>query len=428
MKKLGLLILILLTAYASFGQDSTYAVRVMHYNLMSFGVPATGCTFDPNRYNTLETVLNYYRPHLFTVNEVAPNELYRQNILRESIKYSNTMAVAPLVVERQSARTNLLFYDEAWFGFLGTLPCPDDDCVLSSNGVRDIHVYELFFKPSIWDGGDTTFITLIVAHFKASDGSANENARNLSAQDIMSWVGSRAADQNVLLLGDLNLGFSGEAAWQTLIANSNPSLSFRDPINKLTGWGGASNASLHTQSTRGSGSGCFVGGGLDDRFDFILASNEVMDGTQGATYQSGSYDALGNDGTDFDQGIVCSGNTSVPGAVCQALFNTSDHLPVVLTLEMGGGATSGLPDWSSAIRVGPQPVQDQLYVAVEETTSASGIWQLVLRDTYGRILTHTEGLPNWQLSLGSWPAGVYLLEIIDPRGRSLQHKVLKVRL
>ncbi|MEM9986028.1 MAG: T9SS type A sorting domain-containing protein, partial [Bacteroidota bacterium] len=272
-----------------------------------------------------------------------------------------------------------------------------------------------------------TFLTLIVAHFKASDGSANENARNLSAQDIMSWVGSRAADKNVLLLGDLNLGFSGEAAWQTLIANSNPSLSFRDPINKLTGWGGASNASLHTQSTRASGSGCFVGGGLDDRFDFILASNEVIDGSQGATYQSGSYDALGNDGTDFNQGIVCNGNTSVPGAVCQALFNTSDHLPVVLTLEMGGGATSGLPDWSSAIRVGPQPVLDQLYVAVDESL-LKGRWQLTLHDAYGRTLFNTEGTPSWQVSLGNWPAGVYLLEIIDPKGRSLQQKVLKVRL
>lgn len=424
MKKIWLLIGFLAWGLTLLGQDSTYQIRVMQYNLMAFGLsPGNGCTFDVARYSSLGTVLDHYRPHLLAVNEIAPSELYRQNIITQSMKYPNSMEAAPLVMERQSDRTSLLYYDSSLFGYLGTLPCPNDDCVLSSDGVRDILVYELFFKPSVANGGDTTFLTLIVAHFKASDGAGNENQRNQSAQQIMSWINNNASDKNVMLLGDLNIGYAGEAAFQTLINNSNAALSFRDPINKTTGWTGAGNAAIHTQSTRSSGSGCFVGGGLDDRFDFILTSDEVLDGSIGAQFQAGSYKALGNDGSFYNQSIGCA--SGIPNAVCTALYNTSDHLPLTMTLDMVGAGTSNILSWSQELKIGPQPMREQLRVEVTSAAGQSG-WEIEIFDLMGRLMYHQEGAPQWVTDVENWPSGVYQLRVSDPLGRSFQRKLLKV--
>lgn len=420
-KRLLLLLGLLSALFFSQAQDSTYQVRVMQYNLMAFGLSSgNGCSFDVGRYATLGTVLDHYRPHLLAVNEIGPSELYRQNILRESMKYPNDMEAAPLVVERQSDRTSLLYYDSALFGYLGTLPCPDDDCVLSSSGVRDILVYELYFKPSVRAGQDTTFLNLIVCHLKAGDGSSNENQRQQSAQEIVNWIGSRRPGQNVMVLGDLNISFGGEATWQTLVASGNAPL--RDPINLVNGWSGPGNAIAHTQSTRSSSSGCFVGGGLDDRFDFILPTPPLLDGTLGAQIQSGSYQALGNDGSFFNQSIGCA--SGLPTNVCQALFNTSDHLPLTLTLEMQGQTTTGLPDWTRALRVGPQPMETELRVQVPPATGQPG-WQLSLSDLLGRPLWQGSGAPDWRVETATWPAGVYQLRLTDPQGRAWQQKLLK---
>jgi len=405
-------------------QDSTYQLRVMHYNLMAFGVAGNGCSFDVGRYQTLRTVMNHYRPHLFTVNEVGPSELYRRNIVSQCLRYNASMVAVPLIMERNSDRTSLLFYDESLFGFRGTLPCPDDDCVLSSSGVRDILVYELFFRPSAQQGGDTTFLNLIVAHFKASDGSANENQRAQSAREIVRWVQNKAPNSNVLLLADHNIGYGGEPAWQTLVNNADPSLNLIDPLNQINGWRGSANAELMTQSTRRSGSGCFVGGGLDDRFDAILMSDEVDRGQQGVLYQAGSYAALGNSGRNFDEGLSCGDNPTVPSNVCNALYNTSDHLPVVMTLEMGGATTSERITWESELRIGPQPMQDGLRVQVQSAATQSG-WQLSIRDALGRAIWEQVGAPDWRVEVRNWPAGVYLLYLTDPNGTLLQRKLLK---
>ena len=98
----------------------------------------------------------------------------------------------------------------------------------------------------------------------------------------------------------------------------------------------SSYANIHTQSTR-SATGGFAGGaygGMDDRFDIIFTSNDVISGSSGIQYISGSYVADGQDGNHFNQAINSGTNNQVSQEIADALFYMSDHLPVSLSFNI----------------------------------------------------------------------------------------------
>ena len=69
----------------------------------------------------------------------------------------------------------------------------------------------------------------------------------------------------------------------------------------------------HTQSTHSENTGCAASGGMDDRFDFILISKNIKQGSKGVKYLSDAYWAVGQDGKHFNESINSSPtNTSVP--------------------------------------------------------------------------------------------------------------------
>ena len=47
-----------------------------------------------------------------------------------------------------------------------------------------------------------------------------------------------------------------------------------------------------------------------------------------------TYRVIGNDGQHFDDAINANGNSSVPANVLNALYNLSDHLPVVVDIAV----------------------------------------------------------------------------------------------
>jgi len=78
----------------------------------------------------------------------------------------------------------------------------------------------------------------------------------------------------------------------------------------------------------------FSGGGLDDRFDIWLSTYVMQDGN-GVDVVSGSYNPYGNDGLHFNTDVNGGGtNAAVPIAVANALHDASDHLPVVITVQL----------------------------------------------------------------------------------------------
>ncbi len=91
-----------------------------------------------------------------------------------------------------------------------------------------------------------------------------------------------------------------------------------------------------------------MGGGLDDRFDFQLPSSALIDGA-GLTYIAGTYRSLGNDGLHYNTSINDGSNFYFPddlarsNALADALFEASDHLPVIAEYQIPAVLSGSLP-------------------------------------------------------------------------------------
>ncbi len=141
------------------------------------------------------------------------------------------------------------------------------------------------------------------------------------------------ADYYTVLAGDLNVYSSFDETYRYL------SDVFQDPISDLVVWhlkGDA--ASVMTQSTRGRQFGGGIGGGMDDRFDFVMLDRwHYMNDNY---YYYGKYTTFGNDGKHFNDSINRMPNTAVDSVTAQALHDASDHLPVYYDLLFTAVATS----------------------------------------------------------------------------------------
>ena len=152
------------------------------------------------------------------------------------------------------------------------------------------------------------------------------------------------AGTNLLLGGDSNIYTAVEGAYLRLTESQlDNDGQLKDPLSMPGTWHENSGYALyHTQCPCNTGCiGGFAGGGMDDRFDLWLTSNSMQDG-EGLDYvadftvANGAYPfAYGNDGTKYNTDINAGGtNGMVPIAVANALHDASDHLPIVITLQV----------------------------------------------------------------------------------------------
>jgi hypothetical protein len=108
-----------------------------------------------------------------------------------------------------------------------------------------------------------------------------------------------------------------------------------DPINRPGAWHDtAAFVDIHTQAPAVNPPPGLTGGGLDDRFDFQLVSNELTDDF-GFEYIDGTYHTFGNNGSvPLNGNINAAQSTALPGLpnrlqVLNLLTTVADHLPVV---------------------------------------------------------------------------------------------------
>ena len=86
-------------------------------------------------------------------------------------------------------------------------------------------------------------------------------------------------------MGDYNIDASVEQSYRNLVGvgGGGPGQMF-DPLNQPGTWhDNGLFAAIHTQSTRVAQIGGGASGGMDDRFDFQLATSPMMDG-EGLSY------------------------------------------------------------------------------------------------------------------------------------------------
>lgn len=312
--------------YSIFLQSQDTA-KIMFYNLLDFpeAPPA-------NREFILRDIIDEVQPDVFMV-----AELQDQNgadlILNQALNNDNSdFASAPFGLDTSGnggSIQQLLFYNTKKFNLELT------DIIQTS--LRDINRYQLKALTS-QSQTNPILIDFFVAHFKASQGSFNEQIRFDMALDFTNYINTNLdTDANVIFAGDFNFYSANESGFQQLFIG-NTIIPMNDPENQLGDWHVESSfSSVHTQSTRESNiffNDFGAGGGLDDRFDFIFVSANILEESHEVNYITDSYQAFGNNGNCFNEDISdtsCSGDFSQNTR--NLLWNMSDHLPIVMDIK-----------------------------------------------------------------------------------------------
>ena len=177
-------------------------------------------------------------------------------------------------------------------------------------------------------------IRLYSIHFQAD--APDTAIRRLECTDLRNNLNAAtsAVTPNFLVCGDTNFYGSWEGGYirltESQLDNDGRCM---DPLTMPGTWNQSAYAAYHTQST--CSSGCPTGwatGGLDDRFDLFLTSPSLQDG-EGLDLVPGGYVPYGNDGQHYNSSVNALYNYAVGMDVATALFYSSDHLPVMVTLQ-----------------------------------------------------------------------------------------------
>lgn len=371
--------LCMMITHSLFSQEN---FKLMFYNLLNFPLE----TNVPNRIDYLEQTLNTYKPDIFMVCEL--NNVYGGNailqVLQDRISEDYRSAVftsntSDDEIGNQNDLQNLIFYDNSKF-------------ILESQHVvqtlyRDFNHYKLKLN-SVNQDSNPVYLNAIVCHLKASSGSNNENLRLQMVQDLTQYLSTFPSDSYVMLAGDFNVYSASEPAFQELI-DPNNNIVFVDPVDRMGSWHtNVDYVDVFTQSTRTqSGLGGSTGG-LDDRFDFILTSTNMLS-NQDLYYVPNSYQAFGNNSNPncFNNEILdtaCAG-TSFSLEVREALYYFSDHLPVVMELETNETLLS-IPTYQteSFQIMGTNMVDTTLEVQIHNQSLSSN--KLYIFNTLGQVV------------------------------------------
>lgn len=298
----------------TFAQDS---VRVMYYNLLRY--PDS----SPERSDTLRKVLQYANPDVLVVNELL-TETGAELILTESLNQFGTSSYLRADFIDGDDTDNMLFYNSEKLGLVSQQQI--------ETALRDFSEYILYYKsPGLDEQSDTVYLCFYSAHLKAGAGDFAQRADE--AQILKNHLNTRRNLENVIVGGDFNFYSGNEEG--CFILRTSGAVELNDPIDEIGDWSSNSSYSdIHTQSTRTSSFGDGAGGGMDDRFDLILVSDDVLSNENGVRYIDGSYWALGQDGFRYNQSVISPPNFSVPDSVSNALYWMSDHLPVLMDLVL----------------------------------------------------------------------------------------------
>jgi len=410
-KFLLLLLLSLFFTASSFAQTKD-TINVMVYNLLNFPDGDNSCspnTLINSRHNQLKTVIDSTKPDVLMVCELQ-HGIGALTILNSSLNTSGRSYydMAPFIPNNSgsSSLNNAFFYNTNKLGFLR------QDQIITD--LRDVNVYQAFAKdPGMGVGVDTVYIDFMMAHFKAGSTASNASRRARACDSVRKYIDTASIERNIILGGDFNMQNGTEAGFQTLLGGAYP---LNDPLNMTGTWhNNASWGFMHTQSTRDNQTiNCGAYGGLDDRFDLMLFSDPISTGNKYVNYLYGSYQAIGNNGSTYNKAINDPSNTTtVSTTVLDAMRELSDHLPVVMDVEVTYPSTIDVKKIAFAdleMLVFPNPANNQ--VAIQYSLPQSSAVTISLTDMLGRtVKTSALGLQSGKniarLSLDGLPQGVY---------------------
>lgn len=326
------------------GLSASAQLRVATHNISFFsgGQAADIATAYYGTYNTLSM-----RPDLVMTLEFQSQAAVDSFLLSLNTAYKNATGDT---IDRWSATpfTNGPDTDSAVFYRNDKMQYLSRTLVIAGGNVngapRDIYRTDLKL---LGYASNAAIVSCYPVHFKSGSASADQNRRQIEATAIRNDVNAQVLIdplRTFVFAGDTNIQNSTQAAYQTLVGGA-ANTRFNDPIKTPGSWNnnGAFRI-VHTQDPIGAG-------GMDDRYDQVLISSNLIDGV-GFDYignasipystttwndPNHSYRAWGNDGTTFDVAMAIASNTFVGPAIAQALVNLcggAGHLPVFLDLRV----------------------------------------------------------------------------------------------
>jgi len=398
-----ILLLFLVLPFLSFGQDT---LNGMFYNLYRFPTSPPA-----NREYLLKSIIDSVRPDLLMACELV-NEQGADRVVDISFgDMPDSFSRAAFVSSPDSADPlqQMVFYNTR------KLILVRQEALLTF--VRHINHYTfVLHTPDI--ASDSVFLDVFVTHLKSSAGAVNEHLRLEMVDTFVKTLQHIPPNHHILFAGDFNFYTSGEPGYQKILDSANAVLMV-DPLNQPGNWNNNPQFSgIHTQATRISAAGFGIGGasgGMDDRFDFIMMSENSRTDPE-CHYIPGSYKAFGNNGDCFNKRIDDL-NSYGPYSLSirQILYNMSDHAPVIMKLKTDKKFVTAIKEKSKppALLQFPEGNQAHRYLSVQLGRDIKND-HLLLYDISGKLLKSIPLHPqtrNLHIDVSTLAVGWYFLKL-----------------
>ncbi len=406
-------------------------IKVMSYNLLNF---PTG-NFQ-GRVDTLEKIINYYRPDLFMIQELKTAQgLTDVTNMMNDLDYGVFASTTYLPQQSNQGSTfplqQAMVYNTNMFGLV-------TESFIETE-VRDINRFTLYLKTvDLALTEDTVFLHVFVTHLKSSQGAENEALRFQMVQAFNTYLSNfMSPDDLIIFCGDFNLYSNQEPAYIAM-TNENNSLYMVDPLASLGNWDSSTfpHKEILTQSTRTSSlMNDGAGGGVDDRFDFIMFSPALMSTNSPVYYLAESYKSLGNNGDCFNQNITaCDEGNEVPFSILRSMYFMSDHLPQVcelgLQVELNSASTIDLSPRARFKFCSAHPSSTgPLCIKILGNETINGSIRVInslgqIQQTDSFIKSSAE--ETFFISSEQFVPGVYLIELVDGNEVIASHRFLVI--
>ena len=387
-------------------------LRVMTYNSLNFRGNQ-----DADRLPYFRRVVGNVHPDVVAMQEIISDESVDQLLSFAFLQNDDDWASAAF--DDGPDTDNILFYRTSKVTLMSQRSIPTD--------LRDFNEYIL--RPVSPDTSQR--LRMYSAHLKAGDTENDMQRRAIECTALRQQLNLVPPGTLFLMVGDFNLYSSSDDSYQILLDGTDPDGQLFDPIDSPGDWSNSATfASIHTQSPRASSFGGGSGGGMDDRFDFILASAGLMD-TAGTYILPATYHPVGNDGQHFNQSINDGVNYAVPDSVADALYYASDHLPVAVDILLRASTDAvverPIPQRFELLTCYPNPFNASLTVHIAELPgpAALTVYDVLGRAVYSRPVSAGSARTIF-LDFSSQTTGTYYVRLVTPAATATE-RVLQIR-
>ena len=403
-------------------------VRIMTYNLENYGGDGYNQKSEVSRNPHYRTVISEINPDIIIAQEIYGAHDGDTRFMEDVLNYEGNIFAAAFIDQKTDNNSTDVWHDiGVFYKNQSFREVSKKEVEIAGGYIRD--AIEVLLKYN--ETGDT--IALYGLHLKAGRDETGE--RESEARKLRQYLNNLNPNTPFIVAGDFNVYTSSEGAWQRLTEEQQDNDGrLYDPINRIGAWNNNSNfADVHTQSTR------YSSGGLDDRFDMILVSNGIKEHYK-IEYIPGTYTAFGNDGDHFNDSVNWQTNSSVSSAVADALYEASDHLPVVANFDFTGVVAveneNMLPGEFKLNQNYPNPFNPETTIRYQISRPAQVSIQIF--DVSGRLvktLTNSShvagayevtwaGTNEFNQKMGN---GIYFYTLSTPQGIKISKKMVLVK-